>query len=726
MIKKLLFTSIFGSILLSGDLNGQSLSEAKGTIPDDFLFEKRLHSATVKNNEWSEGYEEDEFAKKARFINNEFLLNGNILFGDTITNYLEEILANLLGPSHSNDIRVYAYRSTAVNAFMTIDGILYVSTGLISQVQNEAELAFVMAHEVIHFEKDHIIEGFKKDQEIERNRTYDNVEKEELETKYSKELELEADELALKDILSKSDYNLENSIEIFDVLLYSYLPFDEKKIDYSQLAPKSIPFPKSVFPTEEKPITAFDDYDDEKSSHPNIKKRKDQYIEILTDLPKSENKKDFVQPEELFYKVQRISQVETITKSILNEDYPRAIYNSLVYLENHPEDSVMVHKNIGFCIHALSGYADEEELADGYLEDIDSFEGELYNAYYFFKNLSSKDLAIISTAYNYNLFTKDTSDHHQKDIFLTSLFELVHYHELKPKDFFIEPFEVVEDTLSAKEVEKLSKLDKIRYKKSLTANTEDFSLYGFIDLLKDTTFVNYFQDEVDHLEELKEEDDFVSLKETREGSGKKSDDEDDFLGIDNLLVLEPTSYNFSVKNRNFIEIEKTYEVRTTLNNSLKTCLEAANVDYKIITTLELDHDDIETYNDYCKLKWWVKERISHVNAPIELSLGNIGEELAEKYGTRYVFVPGIIGLRTKTQSYGLISLASLAVPVTIPLGLYPYFHKHYENLYYAYVFDLKTGNALLVERETFKTNFSPEYLNSILYNSIYQISTEKE
>jgi hypothetical protein len=275
------------------------------------LDEKRLDiiESTKGQNSWNTSTmdrESGKFAKKAQFFTNEFMLSGNVMFGDTLSNYLNNILENLLGPTQG-DIKAYAFRSTSVNAFMTIDGSLFVSTGLLAQVQNEAELAFVMAHEVIHFKKNHIIEGFKEEFLVNKNSKINELEKKEKETSYSKEQELEADRLALKDLMRSSPYDMDEAIEIFDVLLYSYLPFDERPIELGSLMPPHVHLPASLI-AEDKPITAFDDYDDSESSHPNIKKRKEQYLDIVTEISTGGDKKSFVQSKELFNSIQKIAR----------------------------------------------------------------------------------------------------------------------------------------------------------------------------------------------------------------------------------------------------------------------------------------------------------------------------------------------------------------------------------------------------------------------------------
>lgn len=704
-MKNLLTTSSLVLTLAAGPLFGQERPMSQGEIPPSFLDEKRLEiiESTKGQNSWNSSTmdrESGKFAKKAQFFTNEFMLSGNVLFGDTLSNYLNNILDNLLGPTQ-RDIKAYAYRSTTVNAFMTIDGSLFVSTGLLAQVQNEAELAFVMAHEVVHYEEDHIIEGFKEEFLVNKDTKINDLEKKEKETAYSKEQELEADRLALKDLMKSSPYDMDEAIEIFDVLLYSYLPFDERPLNWAELMPPHIHLPASLI-AEEKPITAFDDYDDSESSHPNIKKRKEQYLEIVTEISTGGEKKSFVQSKEAFLAVQKIARKEVIHKSIENDDFPRAIYNSIIYKQDHPEEAAEMDANIAFCWHAISGYADDEMLDDDVLGNYDDvLEGNLYSIYHLVDHMSAKDLAIQATWANYKEYLKDTTNEMLEAQFHTGLFEMTHYHEIAWDDFKTEAYIPIKDTLTEEQVEALSKVDKIRYKKAVSGDQGDYMMYAFIGLMEDEKFVNLFEEHQADYQDSEDQEGFVSLKVERE-SGHSNDDEDHFLGAGKVLVLSPSVYAINALNRDDpLDIDATYQTRFKIHDCFIDVLKASGMDYELVTPSEFTEDNVEQYNDYCKLKWWVNERLNHVNAPVEMHNARVGRELAEIYETPYLYVSGVF---------------SVKFPSIVG--------SSYRNVYYSYVFDLETGDAYIVDEFSFDTSLSKDYIKTVLYDTVYQISTQ--
>ncbi|GAB5556272.1 MAG: hypothetical protein SchgKO_04850 [Schleiferiaceae bacterium] len=677
---------------------------SQGEIPASFLDEKRVEiinsteNQTIFNSSISER-EAKLFAKKANFFTNEFLLSGNVMFGDTLSTYVNNVLENLLGPTNS-EIKAYAYRSTAVNAFMTLDGTLFVSTGLLAQVQNESELAFVLAHEVIHYEENHILEGYKEDVELSRDSEINDIQKKERETKYSKEKELEADKLALKNYLKSSPYDMEEAIEVFDVLLYSYLPFDERPLDYNTILPNSISIPQSII-AEEKAITAFDDYDDSESSHPNIKKRKEQYLDIVTEISTGGDKKSFVQPKEAFDWIQRIARKEVIIKSIENDDFPRALYNSMIFMQDHPEDSVEMMENIAFCWHAMSGYADDEMLDSDVLGDYqDYLEGNLYSLYFMIDNMSSKDLAACATWFNYNQYLKDTTNVQLKTLYQIGIYELVFYHEVPLDDFKTEAYVPIKDTLSPEEVEALSKVEKIRYKKAIAGSSNDYMMYAFVDLLKDENFVEEYKEFEGLYSDAQDSESFESLKMAR-SKERDEENEDSFLGADNIIVLSPSLFTFNPLSTDLLDVDATYETRFKVNECFHDVLDATGIKYEIVTPSDFTTSNVDEYNEYCKLKWWVNERLNHVNAPVEMYNHKYGSELAEAYGTRYLFVTGIL---------------SVSIPGTL-------FGGKDQCFYSAYVFDLETGDAYIVDKRNIRIKLSRDYVKSILYDTVYQITT---
>lgn len=93
------------------------------------------------------------------------LAKGNYLLRNPKINaYINKLGNKVLAKSEKApfDFHFYVIRSSAVNAFATPGGYIYMNRGLINLVENEAELAGVIAHEIAHVNGRHIAQIVEK------------------------------------------------------------------------------------------------------------------------------------------------------------------------------------------------------------------------------------------------------------------------------------------------------------------------------------------------------------------------------------------------------------------------------------------------------------------------------------------------------------------------------------------------------------------------------------
>ncbi len=73
---------------------------------------------------------------------------------ESIKNKIVPLDKNLQGKSK---FPIYIYPSKEVNAFVTVDGSIYFTEGILKEIKDEDELAFVLAHELGHYaHRDHL------------------------------------------------------------------------------------------------------------------------------------------------------------------------------------------------------------------------------------------------------------------------------------------------------------------------------------------------------------------------------------------------------------------------------------------------------------------------------------------------------------------------------------------------------------------------------------------
>jgi beta-barrel assembly-enhancing protease len=85
---------------------------------------------------------------------------GNRVTDKRINDYLHTIICRL-SKQYCNDIRVYVMRVPMFNATMSPNGMMHVWTGLLLRVQNEAQLAAVLGHEIGHYLRRHSLQRFR-------------------------------------------------------------------------------------------------------------------------------------------------------------------------------------------------------------------------------------------------------------------------------------------------------------------------------------------------------------------------------------------------------------------------------------------------------------------------------------------------------------------------------------------------------------------------------------
>lgn len=80
--------------------------------------------------------------------------SGQLESDAALNGYLREVACRVAGP-YCGDIRLYVMNRPYFNASMAPNGYMEVWSGLLLRVEDEAELAFVLGHEVAHYDRRH-------------------------------------------------------------------------------------------------------------------------------------------------------------------------------------------------------------------------------------------------------------------------------------------------------------------------------------------------------------------------------------------------------------------------------------------------------------------------------------------------------------------------------------------------------------------------------------------
>jgi predicted Zn-dependent protease len=86
--------------------------------------------------------------------------SGRVVTDPAVNAYVREIVCRL-APEHCRDLRIYVVRVPSFNASMAPNGVMQVWTGLLLRAENEAQLAFVLGHEIGHYLRRHSLQRFR-------------------------------------------------------------------------------------------------------------------------------------------------------------------------------------------------------------------------------------------------------------------------------------------------------------------------------------------------------------------------------------------------------------------------------------------------------------------------------------------------------------------------------------------------------------------------------------
>ena len=566
----LITTLILGNTLFSQDIdfNQYEPLSIKGEIPE--IVTRSL--SDIYNEFKGEsiegvGYSRSlEYYQETNLALREMLNSGLVLFNDPITEYVEQVGRKVISSDDDlSDIQFFTIRSNIVNAFVTPQGVVFVTQGLVAQLENEAQLAYILAHEIAHYKLDHNVTKYQERVRVMREGGSYSRRIKKL-SNYSKDKEFGADSLGIH-YFHQAKYAKSELFSVFDVLSYSYLPFD------------LVPFPKDYFNTDhifvpeelfvdDLPKISFDeDYDDSKSSHPNIESRREKLEEWTADIENWGGVVFHFSKEE-FNKVREIARFESIRNDLYDVRPVGVLYNIFLLEQNHPDNEYLQIAKA----KAWSQMISLREEGEFYRQVARASEvqGAPHRLVKFLRSIDREPL--------YTLAFRVISDIHEiysdnkelQGLYKFTLRELAKADEFDPRDYKklsyqegLANFQAKRDSLiyldslannqeiadSIKSANNnVSKYDKIRDQNDTeeavsvkdSFDIQKFYLYGLSDRI-DSAFLDMFQeikDEVEEERQRKEDFDNLSRKERKkirkdfEKNGMKR-------GIEDIVILPP-------------------------------------------------------------------------------------------------------------------------------------------------------------------------------------------
>ncbi|MBL4653547.1 MAG: M48 family metallopeptidase [Flavobacteriales bacterium] len=699
------------NVLSAQDFDKYQSMKSSGQIPAHFIesnyskYIKDINQIESKDNRKTKNDKKDFYLANNYEIS-QLLLGGAVLFNNELTDYVNKVADVVLANDDRlrDQLHFYVIRSSAVNAFTTNDGYIFVNIGLLAQLENEAQLAFVLCHEIVHYMEDHAIDGFLEKNKMERgDKGYKRVSYEEklvAECNFSQDMEFEADRKGL-DLYLDTKYTSSELLGVFDVLQYCYLPFDEIKFDKDFLENKTFKFPDTLFSVEANPISFDDNYDDSKSTHPNTRRRREiAYREIEGENDKG--KTAFIVSEKEFNKVRDISRFELTPLYLREKQYAMALYNTFLLSKTYP-NSEYNKVATAQALYGLTIYKNERSFYD-VCPKPKKTEGESHPLFYFLVELEKVELNVISAAYAWDVHKQFPTNKTAKLLSDDLLKELAFEHDLSPYDFYKKPKGEVKKEIVQKEEtpdKNESKYDKIRRsQKKVDVEEEDsFYKYAFIEHLKDRKFKSTFFDFVDLKEKERQEenDDSGEKRKARQKEEKMIRKKGKALGIDKLVIVNPF-YLIYDGDKDKVEYIKSESEETVLSKKLMKMSKKLKLSTEIIEPNELNQNDIERYLQIATLNAWVSENFNHEDVDCISSSQQSMDKVIEHFGTKYFAWVGVFELEGSSKANG----------------------------YYFIIFDAESGDLILSVEEYRRSKLKSDQLNALIFNGLYQAHNKRK
>lgn len=750
---------ITNTIVAQDIFNNYKSIESTGTVPPEFLekssdkVESTIDDFTSGEKGKTKKYKQD-FLISATFSTQKVLLSGKVLFNDPVTKYINKIADEIFkyNPKlNRNDFRIYAYKSPIVNAFAFNDGLVLINLGMIAQLENEAQLALILCHEFTHVVNNDAIESFLSSKEIDNGSgIYKNIsfdDKMLYKSKYSQELESIADMQGLG-YFKKTKYSLKPINGVFDVLKYSYLPFDDIPFDTTYFEKGTYVFPTDYTLKEINPISldglVEDEEDDVLKTHPGLEERREAILEEISIVELKDNSKKVYLSgtEEEFKQVRNISRFEMTRMYLLYGYYSMSFYSAYLLEKQGFEDNLFLDKQKAMALGQMARNVNNGSRASkSRLREIkEEMQGESQQVYYFLNTLSrkKKEFNIFAVEFTYGMALKHPEDEELESMLSNLLYEMFEETSVKFSDFKkryagdVDPIEAVLDTVQVEskeaveaklereksEKEKLmneardrdSKYNKIEKKvkeqqevEEMGPTTEgqakkikaEYYLYAFVNYMNDKKFTQ----EVKKVQYTYNSDKDQVLTKAERKLRDKNDNLDRkrgvALGIDKIVVVNPIYLVIKNDDTKLLKSEKAQEDYYALLAKLG---KRSKIELETVDVNNLGDNASETLINATILGEWISEQFVFDN-PLNFSSIEADKikRLKDTYGTQYFLWTGVVSLQNK---------------------------KH--TLLFNLLFDIEKNEVLLRYFKDVRYNTNSNIVKSELYHVFDQIKTKRK
>jgi hypothetical protein len=351
----------------------------------------------------------------------------NFYFNDEYDSYLGKIIEVIRSKNpilEKVEIRPFFCYDESINASMAFYGTMRVHLGLFDIIENESQLAMVIAHEISHYTRQHSIKSFGRHFEIVKSdenkqefreakrEGIDRVDRVEeyfktralISKKHSREHESEADSFGLE-LLKNTPYALDEAItgisclkkgdtEFFNMDILLRDAFHNSDIPFNQAWLKK---PNSI--AEKLKYKLSPELKDSLSSHPGAEIR---YEKLKAELA-ANAEADIVEVSfETFEKMKKDFRREIVNYLVYDKQYAMAMYYILKYKSETLADQEILRRMVDV-LDKMKNALDSHTLGKYVPTRNPNFPPQFNNLLIFIDQLNVDDFETIKNAYKKNL-----------------------------------------------------------------------------------------------------------------------------------------------------------------------------------------------------------------------------------------------------------------------------------------------------------------------------------
>ncbi len=752
-IKNFLFGLLFFGCLVnatgqSTNFNDYKILRSTGDLPFNLsdLMTEDLKNTENSNQSKRKKKDEKDFIVKSTYSLNKYLRSGSVIYNDPVGNYLTLILQNVLQANGiEEDITVYFVRSEEANAYAMDRNYIFFTAGLLAQVTSEAQIAMILCHEYIHYRNKHSRTEFISNKAIVRD--YRNYKTSSTDAKimmasFSRELESEADMEGFN-LFEKSEYSYLGAKEAFEVLKYSYLPFEEIPYEKTFLETVDLKFPETYFLKELSPIKGTDDSkqktDEKYQSHPDIDKRIVDMEDKIASLNNT-GRKDFVISENNFYEFRKIARFELCRLYLIEREYENAFYSSYILLKDDPE-SIYLKKIILKSLYGLTKFLNASKFSEVHVNHSKK-QGESQQVNYFFHSLSKNELNLTALNYAWRVHESAPQDEEVSKILNELAYDACKFNKLNPYSLKTEYRDTTKglanDSIAVVDTNTTKKTNKyIIVKKDSDDNNGNskvkkkaatFIDYAFVSILKNEEFKTLLKDQYkkwDEDEKLKEK---LALEKTKKKTSKYSEDEiDETRNITDMIVLNPVLLKIDMRtNINKIFYPSVTKRKEMVNNFVKLTSKAG-INSTILNPADLNESDVELLNDMSMLNTAMNELTTLPTKINMLPTDQLDiKKIASEYNTPYI---ANIGSLTYVEPKTGVALAVLMGVATmgflLPYTIYVLAKPNVTSLVYMTVYNVESNQFVFSDVAEIKSGGTQDLMSSTFYDMVLRMKKSK-